>query len=361
MSFRMPNGSVSTNRSLPYYELYDGRFAVCSFVSKIFIYVANDKNIEYYLLHAKLKEKSEILLPLAGTSVAVGAGDRILFAGILKEVQITHEGAAYHVVLTGVSATDQLDHGKKNRSFQDISMTYGEVMKQVLADTPGARIWFHGTDQTIRNPLYQIGETDWAFIKRLAGRLHTVLIPSVYAAAVWIHSGVPDGNVRKADSGMVCERIWCDRKHRDICRRVRTSQNWEVGDQIDWEGYRYFISTKECRLEKGLLQFYYTLTGAAAFQTEQCENPYLTGLMLPASVIDVRDEEVKVKFDMDPVQPAESAYWYPWQSDMGNLAYCMPEKGEQVYIHPERKQYTQAGQDWCGAKDDCVGLEEEKK
>ena len=57
----MPNGSVSTNRSLPYYELDDGRFAVCSFVSKIFIYVANDKNIEYYLLPVKLKEKSEIL------------------------------------------------------------------------------------------------------------------------------------------------------------------------------------------------------------------------------------------------------------------------------------------------------------
>lgn len=57
----MPNGSVSTNRSLPYYELKDGRFAVCSFTQKTFIYIANKKNIEYYLLPAKLKEKSQTL------------------------------------------------------------------------------------------------------------------------------------------------------------------------------------------------------------------------------------------------------------------------------------------------------------
>lgn len=56
-----PNGSVSTNMSLPYYELKDGRFAVCSYTQKKFIYIANDKNIEYYLLPAKLKEKSEAL------------------------------------------------------------------------------------------------------------------------------------------------------------------------------------------------------------------------------------------------------------------------------------------------------------
>lgn len=48
---------------------------------------------------------------------------------------------------------------------------------QVLADTPGAKLWFHGVDRTIRSPLYQIEETDWGFLKRLASRLHTVLVP----------------------------------------------------------------------------------------------------------------------------------------------------------------------------------------
>ena len=89
---------------------------------------------------------------------------------------------------------------------------------------------------------------------------------------------------------------------------MRTSQNWEIGDKVEWEGSRYTVSSKECRLEKGLLQFYYTLAGRAAFQIERYENPYLTGLMLPAAVLDVKEEQVKVKFDMDPAQPAVTGF-----------------------------------------------------
>ena len=100
-----------------------------------------------------------VLQPLSGTSMMTGAGSRLLFAGQIREVQMTHEGSSYHVVLTGVSATQQLDHLRRNRSFQDISMTYGEVMQQVLAGTPGAKLWFHGADRTIQTPLYQIEET----------------------------------------------------------------------------------------------------------------------------------------------------------------------------------------------------------
>ncbi|MBO5032835.1 MAG: hypothetical protein J6D08_13290 [Lachnospiraceae bacterium] len=280
------------------------------------------------------KEVEDALLqPLAGTPVMAGAGDIMLFAGILKEVQVIREGTEYHVLLTAVSSTEQLDNRKKNRSFQNVSMTYKEVMEQVLADTPGTNLWFHGADQAIQRPLYQVEETDWEFLKRLAGRLHTVLVPSVYSIAACVHNGMPEGNADRADSKAVCEKIWSDSQNRSVCRRICTSQNWEIGDKIDWEGYRYIVSSKECCLEKGLLQFHYTLAGEAAFQAEQYENPYLTGLLLLAVVLDVKEEQVKVKFDMDSMQPTESAYWYPWQPDIGNLGYCMPEKGEQIYIY----------------------------
>ena len=274
-----------------------------------------------------------ILQPLAGTRVTAGAGDRLLFAGMLQDIQVSHEGAHYRVSLTGVSATGMLDHAKKDRSFQDVSMTCREVMERVLADTPGAGLLFHGEDQAIQSPLYQTGETDWVFLKRLAGRLHTVLVPSVYAAAPCFHCGAPEGATHREADDVVCERIWRDRQRRGTRRRVRTGRNWDPGDRADWDGYRYTVTDKECRLEKGLLQYRYTLESAGAFASEPYEHPYQAGMMLPASVLDVRDEQVKVGFDMDRQQPAEGAYWYPWQPDMGNLAYCMPEKGERVYIH----------------------------
>jgi len=93
----------------------------------------------------------------------IRANSQKLFVGILKDIQITHEGACYNVSLTGISSTEKLDHKKKNRSFQDISKTYREVMEQVIADTQGAKLWFQGANQTIQSPLYQIEETDWSF------------------------------------------------------------------------------------------------------------------------------------------------------------------------------------------------------
>jgi len=300
-------------------------------------YIKIDKNTHaVFHMEGTISEeegKDVILQPLSGTTVMISASSQTLFVGILRDIQITHEGACYHVSLTGISSTDKLDHEKKNRSFQDTFMTYREVMQQVIADTPGTKLWFQGIDRTIQKPLYQIDETDWSFLKRLASRLHTVLVPSVNSAAACVHIGKPKGNINKADSQTVCEKIWSDRKSQGISRRIRTSQNWEIGDKIEWEGYRYTISLKECRLEKGLLQFYYTFADDTAFEAEENENLYLTGLMLPATVLDVKEEQVKVKFDMDFIQPLESAYWYPWQPEVGNLAYCMPEKGERVYIH----------------------------
>ena len=54
-----------------------------------------------------------VLQPLAGTSVMVGANNRILFAELLKKVQLTYEGSRYHISLSGISSTDQLDHNIK--------------------------------------------------------------------------------------------------------------------------------------------------------------------------------------------------------------------------------------------------------
>lgn len=65
-----------------------------------------------------------VLQPLSGTLMMAGAGSRMLFAGRIREVQMTHEGTSYHVTVTGVSMTEQLDLIKRDRSFQDVSMTY---------------------------------------------------------------------------------------------------------------------------------------------------------------------------------------------------------------------------------------------
>lgn len=277
---------------------------------------------------------ADILRSLTDTFVKVNADNRLLFAGMIEEVRMTQEGRGYHLTLKGVSATEQLDYRRKCRSFQDVSMTYREIMEQILADTPGAKLQFHVEDREIGSPVYQIEETDWEFIKRLASRLNTIIVPSAYSMTADIHIGLPDGGSSRADTdNTVVEQLWLDKRSSNICQRVRTDADWGVGDRINIGERDFFILEKECLLEKGLLQFYYTLAGKEAAWAERYENLYMTGLLLPATVLDVQEEQVRVKFDMDQEQTMEKAFWYPWRPDMGNFVYCMPEKGESVYIH----------------------------
>ncbi len=273
-----------------------------------------------------------LLQPMVGTKLTVRADNRILFEGMLKETQIKQEGIGYHVSLVGVSFTELIDYQKKHRTFQNTSMTYQEVMKQVLLDISNVRLQFHGEDKEIGMPLYQMEETDWAFIKRLASRLNTGIITVAYSTMSDIHIGIPKGQKHRVDSKTVKERIWYDRESRSLCMYVRTGDNWAIGDKIDWKNREFTIIRKACRLEDGLLQFYYTLMGKAVIKADIYENSYMTGLLLLATVLDVKEEQIKVKFDVDKEQALESAYWYSWEPDMGNLTYCMPEKGERVYV-----------------------------
>ena len=208
-------------------------------------------------------------------------------------------------------------------------------MEQVAAGTPGTKLWFHGRPGDSEPAVSDRGDR-LGILRRLAGRLHTVLVPSEYGTFARLHSGVPDGEMRRADSQTVCVQTGYDRRNRAAWRRVRTHQIWEIGDRIDWEGYQYIVSSKVCQLKKGILESSYMLAGTTAFWSQQYENPHLTGLMLPAVVLDIQEEQVKVRFDMDLVQQIKTAYWYPWEPEMGNLAYCMPGEGRTgVYSYRE--------------------------
>ena len=132
--------------------------------------------------------------------------------------------------------------------------------------------------------LPELEETDWGFLKRLAGHLGTAIMPSVYPVAAQIHVGQPAGRSITAGRGTEKERSWYDRDAGGLCISVRTWEDWEPGDEVCLEGRVLSVKTKECRLEKGLLQFYYTLSDQPGLYADRYDDPYVTGLLQQATV-----------------------------------------------------------------------------
>ncbi len=283
-----------------------------------------------------------LLQALGDSRMEVWTGENMLFSGVLREVRITHEGSGYDVEVEGCSASKSLDYGKKKRTFQKTDLTYKEVMQSVLGES-GAKLIYTAEERKIRKPLYQIEETDWEFVRRLASHLGTAVFPSVLSAGNGIYVGLPAGRTWDGEAAeAVRERIYFDKETQCVCQDITVYDNWNIGDRVKWQGREYAVISKSCRLKQGLVCFTYGISREEAFSVSRYGNPLLIGMLLPAVVLETKDEQVKVHFDMDKAQPAEDAYWYPWYPDVGNLMYCMPEKGEKVYVHLDDCEGTHA-------------------
>ncbi|MBD5546500.1 MAG: hypothetical protein HDQ97_03760 [Lachnospiraceae bacterium] len=278
--------------------------------------------------------ETALLKPMEAANLNVWTSEKLLFSGMIRDIQVIQEGQGYQVSIQGISKTAQIDYKKKNRTFQNVNKSYQEIMREALKDTVGAGIRFYASDRKIEMPLYQIEETDWEFIRRLASHLNTSIVPDVLSGGAEISIGLPAGRIHSKETlDAFREKVWFDRESRKTCLSIRSYEDIGLGDRVEWEGIRYTVIGKECQLEKGLLCFRYRIAPKEAFAAKPYENPETIGRLLSARVLETKDEQVKVKFDIDENQPAEEAYWYPWEPDAGNLMYCMPEKGEQIYIY----------------------------
>lgn len=295
---------------------------------------------------------SPVFQKLAGSSVTVSAAEENgnkavlpIFCGFIKDVEICQEGNGYKAAIEAVSPTELMDLEKKSRSFQNVDMTYQELVGCVLSDTENADVIFHMEDRKIGKPIYQYRETNWEFLKRIASQLETSLLPGGGSLKPELYFGLPLGDFAGV-KGIQPEKTWFDKtyytydqnqyhfqKGQFICYEISSYESWKIGDQISmWDGKTMVILSKRCRLENGLLVYHYTVGSPKVFGKVPYDNPKMAGASLAGTVLETKQESVRVQLDIDGEQSSEEGYWYPCMPETGNLMYCMPEKGERITI-----------------------------
>ena len=101
----------------------------------------------------------------------------VLFYGVVTNVGM-HKLSEYAVVQLMIASTSVLtDYEHKNKSYQNTSKTYEEIMTQAVAGQ--AMIHMQVTDRPIGNMIVQCNETAWAFCKRMASRLGAPVVTSI--------------------------------------------------------------------------------------------------------------------------------------------------------------------------------------
>lgn len=290
----------------------------------------------------KLKEE------MAGKPLGIAALDgAILFNGIIQDIGFCEESG--YGILTGSlrSGSTLLDTEIKSRSFQDISMTYKDVIEKVLKDTYHAGAVFASGkyDEPIEKPIIQYEETDWQFINRLASRCESFIMPDITQPKPWIYFGMKqNGKEVKFDereySQKAAEKYYYMGAEEGGWRKgdyyhvdVESTQNYEIGDTATFKEKSLKICEKSAIYLQNEVIYTYVLAKESYNQAKRYDNRKIAGMTLLGTVLETAGETLKIHLDIDKEQEVGTAYPYHWVPPSGNLMYLMPKCGTRVSLY----------------------------
>ncbi|WP_431090338.1 contractile injection system protein, VgrG/Pvc8 family [Paenibacillus sp. 8b26] len=288
-----------------------------------------------------------------------GQSLRRLFHGIVTQMSVNCTRGVYTFELEAASHSYQMDIKSKKRSYQDIHRTYDDLVTSMVR-----KYQYGDAIDTVTNYakldtfVLQYEETDWAFLKRLASRFGSILVPEVTAASPKVFFGMPEGKqykverdvfyrVRKTFHELDAEKLGEQRAGSYVTYMIESLQYYALGDLIMLpigQGKELVVVRAVTRLEDGLLRTRYDLQAEQNIRYARYENDQATGISLTGTVLKVEQDFVQLQLDIDPKQDPAKACWFPvatrYVAEEHSGWYDMPEIGEQVelYLPTNREQ-----------------------
>ena len=272
--------------------------------------------------------------------------EKCLFAGVISEAELMDAGGyrCFHIEL--LSGTCQMDQAIRSRSFQNVSQTYSQIAKQVIAEYPGgAAIISVGEDLIIERPIIQYRETDWAFLMRLASHCGGVVVPETHRGLPRLWFGFPDRSFtcqfpEDSYTSGISQRYYelggsaaGFKKEDFFYYDVQSTQLCDLGWYTIFKGQPFLISEKYAKLEYGELIFTYRLGRPGLGWGKKFYNEKISGMTLLGEVVETARETLKLKLDIDRCWNPGGPYPYTWRPETGNFMYCMPKVGTRVSLY----------------------------
>ncbi len=283
---------------------------------------------------------------------------QVIFAGIVESIAVRTEAGVKCAAVTLTGATRLLDGKERTRTFQNASMTYDGVMKQVAGTYPGLQyIMGSGGQASLHDFLVQYKETDWDFIKRIASHFGAPVIPHYKSGGIRFYIGsFLSGKNTKIDpitysieNGMdeyfQKKKNGVELKHKeDACYYSFESREvYDLGEELTFQNKKLYVHEVQSYLKGSEFVHSYRLKTEGGFKGQKQYNTKLIGASLDGVILSVSKDKVKIKISVGGSQDSQSARWFPfstvYSSPDGSGWYCMPEENDRVRLYfPNEKE-----------------------
>lgn len=277
-----------------------------------------------------------------------GAQEKTLFCGILTEMEEESAGEVQKIHVIVKSYTYLLDIEKKSRTFQDIHMTYSQLLHKVLNAYRDADCIIAMEDQPIGEFVVQYQETDWEFLKRILSQIYMPLSGEVRIPAIRIYAGVPvlEDSLQDIELKEIVQDFeYCDKLKEmgyeihnadGIYCIAETRQFCELFASCYLYGKPLLVGHFKAYFAQGFFKMVVVLKSRKGIvEIPRCPMQ-LVGLALEGKVLDVKGESVRLHFFLDG-DDSKDVYWFPYStpssSPDGSGWYYMPEVGDCLRVY----------------------------
>lgn len=295
------------------------------------------------------------------------------FNGILTELQIKKENQVNILSITVKTGSYLLDLIPHIRSYQKDSYTYDKILEDCLEADSGKVILFDKQGISINRFLMQYKETDWEFIKRLAGYARVAIVPEDMIPGRNVYFGYPNSVKREmieTDSYSIIQDYeeYQKRKNKnndDITNndiylyKVKSREVYSLGETIIFQGKRLVIGKIiSCLTGQELQHTYLLRTKVMGTQIEE-DNLNIVGVSLKANVVNVDRTKVMIEIQSDENKNNTGSRWFDfatvYSTPDGTGWYCMPEIGDEVrLVFPDKYEES-------AYVSSCVHIESESR
>lgn len=284
--------------------------------------------------------------------------EKVLFCGILMEFNIQTEGNSSIIELLINTGTRLMDYKSHIRSFQEVGYTYKQIADLCNKGYEHTgMIMTEGGDSLVESFIMQYEETDWAFLKRVASSLNTVLVPSYITEGEKYFFGIPrkkaEFDIETHNYAIRQEPMEYTSKKADmeinkwdaVSYIVESRGILKLGDQIKFNGKNLYVWRIESSLNGNELIHKYYLKTKNGIRIPKFYHDKIIGLSLLGKVSAVQGEQVQVKLrDDENIQSGVRWFLFStiYSSPDGTGWYCMPEIGDTIRLYFPTEDETEA-------------------
>lgn len=290
--------------------------------------------------------------------------ETIILKGVVTELSVRTQNEVK--LLSGVikSPSCLMDVTPHIRTWQAESITYGEMMKTILAPYKSPGCIMTVEDTPIQTFVLQYQETDWQFARRMASHQNRYLVADDLTGGVRFYYGLPKPRTEETpeittNSYSMQKRLTEYLAKRDnnvpdilekdaIYYQICVRDVYYIGDKVNFNGQELRICEIESRMRGSEIYHNYTLKTENGFNLPRAFNPRVIGVSLSGVILEPSKDVVKIAVDDDENGEGCQTRWFPYStvysSPDGTGWYCMPEPGDAIRLYmpsaDEREAYA---------------------